>query len=233
MTTNASPDGQTTATETAPNSNGAQSNPDGGGGDPEAWRNSDDVKRIIAKRDEYKTQNADLLRRLADLEQRSTSAQRAKDEADGNIKGLLDSLKAENDSLKAGLAESTTRLSERDRKDKRRDFTDVVLSSANPQHRDELRHMLAGLHEDGEIDLYAEDTKTSAQKAVEKLAKRFPDKFGSADPTAGGTASGARTSVPDNVPLEEMPLEVVRAMSDEDFAKRYGAGKDPKKGMAI
>lgn len=229
MTTESSPDGQATTTATSdPGTTGGESQ----GG--ESWRNTDEVKRIIAKRDELKNENAEMRRRLDQLEQSTTAAQRAKDEAEGNLKGIVDSLRTENETLKAGLAESTSKITERDRKDRRRDFTDVILRSAKPQHADELRHMLVGLHEDGEIDLYAEDTNTAAQKAAEKLAKRFPDKFGSADPAQrGGPASGARTSVPDDVPLEELPIEVVRAMSDEDFAKRYGKLKDPKKGMAI
>lgn len=229
MTTESSPDGQ--ATTTATSDAGAAGGESQGG---EAWRNTDEVKRIIAKRDELKNENAEMRRRLDQLEQSHTAAQRAKDEAEGNLKGIVDSLKTENEALKAGLAERDSKLTERDRKDRRRDFTDVILRSAKPQHADELRHMIVGLHEDGELDMYAENTNEAAQKAAEKLAKRYPDKFGSVDPTQrGGTASGARTSVPDNVPLEELPLDVVRAMSDEEFAKRYGKYTDPKKGMAI
>jgi hypothetical protein len=169
------------------------------------------------------------------LAQQHTEAERAKATAEGNLQGVVASLQNELKAKESALAETSSKLTERDRRDRRRDFTDVILQRAQEQHREELRLILSGLQEDGEIDMYAEDTKPAAAKAAEKLAKRYPEKFRPADGTAqGGTQAAAGKTIPDGVAFQDLPPETQRSMSDEEFAKRYGrGGRSRGHGMAI
>lgn len=225
MSEQQSPDGQQTSN--SPSDGDA-------GGTTEPIRDWSEAKRIIAQRDGLRAERDRLQKERDDLLAKQTAAERAKAEAEGNLRGLVDSLQNELKAKEAATAEIASKLAERERRDRRRDFTDVILQRTHEQHREEVRLILSGLHEDGEIDLYAEDTKPAAIKAAEKLAKRYPEKFRPHDGAPqGGTQAPAGKTIPEGVAFQDLPPDMQRSMSDEEFKRRYGRGGRVRSGLAF
>jgi hypothetical protein len=212
MTTQAGPDGQQASGQQAGSgqgqqqqgAGGQQGSSGGGGAEGEQWRNVGEVKKIIGDRDKYKAEADEAKRKLAEVEAKERDAGKS-DEAK-----RLAAIERERDEAKNKLAESDQKIQERDRKDRKRAIVDAILESANPERKEELRLMLPGLHEDGELDLYAEDAKKEGKSALEKLRKRLP-----------------------GVEWMQLTPEEQRSMSPEDFRKHFGRGGTSRRKTAL
>lgn len=238
MTTQAGPDGQGSGTQTGSGTGAGQQQQGGGSqqggtqqggggsGDGEQWRNVGEVKQIIAKRDKLAADNAELQKRLDAIEAEKRDAGKS-DEAK-----RLAAIERERDEAKNKLVEAEKKETERSRQDRRRAIADAILDSANPERKEELRLMLPGLHEDGEIDLYAEDAKAEGKKALEKLRKRLPALF---KPAGEGADAGQRRSGRDLTGLQwnQLTTEEQKAMSPEDFHKHFGRGAGGRRPSAL
>lgn len=216
MTTPSSPDGQTPQQAPASDPPNAGAQQQGG----EEWRNKDEVKRIIAKRDEAATVAKTEKARADALAAELAEIKAKQMQADGNLSGLLDGEKKARAEIEAKAKELSDQLEQRSRQDRRREVVDTILDGAHPQRKEELRLMLAGLHESGDVDLYAEDAKAEGRKALDKLRKRLPSYF-----TPSGTATGATQSGPgrdfSNVDWMQLTPEEQRNVSPEDFRKHF------------
>lgn len=225
MTTQNSPDGQTPATPTSDQATPAVQQ---GGGGGEEWRNRDEVKRIIAKRDEA-TSTAKQERARADALAAELAEIKAQQmAAAGDLTGLLEGEKKARAEAETKAREAAEQLEHRARQDRRRDIVDTIVGEAHPQRKDELRLMLAGLHESGEIDLYAEDAKTEGRKALEKLRKRLPAYFSPSGSAVGATQNGPGRDYSD-VDWMQLTPEEQRNMSQDDF-RRHFAGRGARQG---
>lgn len=216
MTTQANPDGQTQQGSDAGTGGTGE-----GAATPEPWRNAEDARKAFAARDKYKTELEAAQKRLADLEARERDAGKSENE-----KKLAEAerraIEAENKAR-----ETEEKLTGVSRNERRREIVDAILSAANPQVREELGLMLDGLHNRGELDLYAEDAKAEGKKALDKLRKRLPSYF-----TPDGAGNGAHPSGPgrdySGVDWMQLSAEEQRNVSQEDFRKHFagrGAGR--------
>jgi hypothetical protein len=179
-----------------------------------------DVRKIITQRETLKTENQQLKDRILQLEGKGSGAggegrqQQGQQQQQGGEAPTVDQI------VDSKLAE---RDKERARLDRRKAITDVILDNAHPQHKDALRLMLPSLHEAKEIDLHAEDTTSETDKALDKLRKKFPGFFRPIGPGAGGTQRGASADL-EGVEWMQLSPEEQRAMSPEDFRKRFRSG---------
>lgn len=75
--------------------------------------------------------------------------------------------------------------------------------------------------ETGAIDIKSDDTQAQGNKALESLSKRYPAYF--VNPTGGivGSVAGAKVDF-SGMTWDQLPPEVQREMSDDDFAKHFG-----------
>lgn len=216
MTTQANPDGTTQQPASEPAA------PAG-----EEWRNKDEVKRIIAKRDEAANAAKAEKARADALAAELADIKAAKMKADGDVGGLLNSEKARADAAEAREREASEKLAAVAKNERRREIVDAILSAANPQVREDLRLMLAGFNESGEIDLYAEDAKAEGKRALEKLRKRLPAYFAPSDAGNGASPRGPGRDYSDVDWMQLTPQEQ-REVSPEDFKKHFagrGAGR--------
>lgn len=223
MTTTTSPDGQTNATTQttsgSPPPNGQQATGDpaaGKGGDGEAIRNWGEVTKIIEQRQELKLKNEALERELAELKKPPAAAAPP---ASGAPPAKADDPLAE---LKTKLDKLEQERDQRTLTEKRKAITDVVLERVPEAHKDAVRAMVRLLEEEpGGIDLKSDDTQAQGNKALESLSKRHPSYF--INPTGAnvGTVAGATIDF-SNMTWDQLPPDVQRGMSDEDFAKHFG-----------
>lgn len=228
MTTPSSPDGQTQQSQA--------SDPDTNAGAPaggEEWRNTAEVKKIIAKRDDLANTAKQEKARADALAAELAEIKSQKMKADGDLSGLLDGEKRARAEAEAKAKEISDQLEQRTRQDRRREIVDAILEAAHPQRKEELRLMLAGLHESGDVDLYAEDAKIEGKKALDKLRKRLPSYF-----TPSGTATGATQSGPgrdySNVDWMQLTPEEQGNVSPEDFRKHFaGRGSRTRGASAL
>lgn len=219
MTTQANPDGQTQHQA----SDDAGAGDGGGGTSQQDWRNHDDVKKAFKSRDEAKAAAKAAAAELAEVKARLAAIESEKMKADGNLSGLLDAEQTARKAAEAKAAELETAVQERTRQDRRREIVDAILDGAHPQRKDELRLMLAGLHESGELDLYAEDPKAESRKALDKLRKRLPSYFTPGNSSTGATPQGPGRDL-SQVDWMQLTPEEQRSVSPEDF-RRYFAGR--------
>lgn len=104
-----------------------------------------------------------------------------------------------------------------------------VLGQASEQSREHVRLLLAGLHTDGAIDLYAEDPVAEAHKAATKLRQSMPALF--AQTTHASPAPAGRHELVPDVPLHELTKEQLSLLSQEEFSKRRRAARTS--GLAV
>lgn len=229
MPTEAAPDGAGTgrtngATGSGAPPPGSTANAGGneGGDGSEPLRNVGELKKTIKQRDRYKEERDALQSKISKLENGDLLAE---NEA---LRLQINDFSQKFETLKTADAEKASKLEEQNRAGRRTAITDVILSRAHPEHRDDLRLMLSGLHEAKELDLYAEDTNTEGGKALEKLAKRYPKYFRAADGAPQGGTPGAPSRSYGN-PQSWMDLtpEQRESMSQEDFNKLFGPGAGP------
>lgn len=237
MTTQASPDGQQQAAAGAGQQHqgaagntgaGQQQQQQGGsqGAGDEEWRNKGEVKQIIAKRDKLASENDELRKRLDAIESEKRDAGKSEEQK------RLAAAERERDEAKTKLAEHDKKDEERSRQDRRREIVDAILENANPERKEELRLMLSGLHESGDVDLYAEDAKAEGKKSLDKLRKRLPAYF---KPEGKGADAGQRGGSRDLTGVEwnQLTPEEQRGMSDDEFRKRFGRGQGQRRRSAL
>lgn len=229
MTTPSSPDGQTQqAPASDPPNAGAQQQ---GGG--EEWRNKDEVKRIIAKRDEAATVAKTEKARADALAAELAEIKAKQMQASGDLSGLLDGEKKARVEAEAKAQAAAEQLEQRSRQDRRREVVDTILDGAHPQRKEELRLMLAGLHESGDVDLYAEDAKAEGRKALDKLRKRLPSYFTPSGSVVGATQSGPGRDY-SNVDWMQLTPEEQRNIPQEEFRRHFaGRGTRQSGGSAL
>lgn len=180
------------------------------------------MKKLIKARDRYKGEAATLREQLSKLENGDLVAE---NEA---LRSQINELTQTTDSLKAADAAKAAALEENTRVGRRREITDVILGRAHPEHADEVRLMLPGLHEAKALDLYAEDTNAEGGKALEMLAKRYPKYFRAADGAPqGGSPGGPGRSYGNPQTWMDLTPEQRESMSQEDFNKHFGPGAGP------
>lgn len=122
--------------------------------------------------------------------------------------------------LKAQLEELTAKDAERERLDRRHTITAGILEAVKPEQRGEFEILLDGLHARGVVNLELKDTKEAVVKAIEKLKATYPDRFGAGQAGPPGTPAGA-PAVPSGVPWMSLTPEQQRAVTDEEFKKRF------------
>lgn len=215
MTQQQSPDGQTQAPPQTQTDGGQ-----GNGTDGEAWRNHADVKKIIAKRDEMSSKAREAQARADAAEAKLAEYEAARMKAEGNTTGLLEAERKKREEAEAKAAELSSKEEARARQDRRREIVDAILDEAHPQRKDELRLMLAGLHEAGDLDLYAEDAKAEGKKALDKLRKKMPAYFTPADARSTPSPRGPGRDLT-GVQWMDLTPDEQRAVSAEDFRKHF------------
>lgn len=178
----------------------------------EEIRDWGEVKKIIAQREQLKSELSELRSMIEGLKAQPQPAPAQPAAPADDIAGV----RAEIEALKAARLAET-------RAQRRQQIEQSVLGQASEQARETVRLMLAGLHHDGAIDLHAEDPAAEAQKAAARLRQNMPGLFaqpGSASPAV----SGSHQLVPD-IPLHEMTREQLALLSDDEFSKRRRAAR--------
>lgn len=220
MTTEATPDGgQTTATAGEPSTPAPAAQP---AAPPP--RPAPAAAQPAAKDDPYEQYKGEPIRDFADAKRNIDR----RIELENENRELREQLKT----TKADANAAQELVAEQERVGRRRSITDVILGQAHPEHVDELRLMLPGLHEAKELDLYAEDTKAEGSKALDKLAKRYPKYFRSGELDGhGGTPASSARSYGNPRFFTDLTPEQQAALSKEDFEKMFGRTGDPYGGQ--
>lgn len=177
------------------------------------------MHRIIGQREALKLQKEALERELAELKKPATPAAPA-----SGTPAKPDAPTAE-----SRLEVLEREAAQRTLADKRKAITDVVLARVPEAHKDAVRAMVRLLEEEpGGIDLKSDDTQAQGTKALESLSKRHPSYF--VNPTGGivGSVAGALVDF-SNMTWDQLPEDVQRSMSDEDFAKHFGPNSAKKR----
>lgn len=196
----------------------------GGGNDPAARLKylEEENARLIAQRDEYKGKF------------RASGEDRVKE-----LEGERDALKTQLDERTAAEAKALDELKERNRMDVRRQFVDAILARVPEGQREDVDLRLSGLEQKGELAIPSELPENataadlrklatdSATEALTKLVDRYPGWFAGGPSGVGAPAGPGTGPMPEN--WNDLPEEVQRNMSDEDFAKHYGSKRTKQK----
>jgi hypothetical protein len=174
----------------------------------EPIRNYGDAKKLIEQRTALRTRVAQLEAENATYKNRDADAARQQE-------------LAELEQLRKEKLERETGDQERKRQDRRKGIADAILEGVHDDHKQQVRLMLPGLHEEKKLDLYAEATDAGA-KAREALAKDYPQYFKPPPdaPSAGNPANPGVNLSGIKVP-SQLTEEQLAKLSDKDFRAMF------------